>query len=85
MRRAVGGDGRYRMAAGGREPRLCRAGYVCEYPPTGHGCHGPRSVAGPCRYDEEYGSLAKFAVMCPATAYWQDAIAAVVLTLSSAE
>ena len=47
-------------------------------------CHGPLSGAGPCRYDEAYGSLAKFAVMCPATAYWQDTIAAVVQTLSSA-
>ena len=29
-------------------------------------------------YDESYGSKAEFAVMCPATAYWQDTIADVV-------
>lgn len=28
-------------------------------------------------YDEQYGSQAKFAVMCPHTAYWQDTIAGV--------
>jgi hypothetical protein len=32
-------------------------------------------------YDEEYGSQAKFAVACPATAFWQNTIAETLVTL----
>lgn len=34
-------------------------------------------------YDESYGSKAKFAVMCPHTAYWQKTIAEVVDKLTN--
>ena len=34
-------------------------------------------------YEEQYGSKAKFAVMCPHTAYWQQTIAEVVRELTA--